>query len=183
MIAVSPSPSRLRLATAFALALLLPATGIAQANARSGFVPLRADVTAAPLSNPVSVSAVDIPLGDVIRGIVQQAGLSVALDESLPGLEQRISLKLARVSAAAALVRALQDTSLQAMVSPTGQVVIVRRVVRHTRAVTLRGTILETGSAEPVAGAADDGPRAVRPRRRPRASFRPHRCRPLAVRP
>lgn len=145
--------SRLGLATALALALLLPAIAAAQANNRSGFVPLRADVTAAPLSNQVSLTVVDTPVGDVIRGIVQQAGLSVALDQSLPALGQRISLSVTRVSAAAALLRALQDTSLQAMVSPTGQVVIVPRDVRPTRSLTLRGTVLELGSADPVAGA------------------------------
>jgi carboxypeptidase family protein/TonB-dependent receptor-like protein len=135
------------------LVALLPAITGAQANPRSGFVPLRADATAVPLSNSVTVSVTNASLGDVIRDIVQQAGLSVAIDQSLPGLEQRVSLQLTRVTAAAALVRALQDTSLQAMVSPTGQIVIVPRPAGRLRPSVLRGTVRETGSAEPVGGA------------------------------
>jgi hypothetical protein len=145
--------SRLRRAFTALLIATVPAAAAAQANSQSGFVPLRADVTAAPLSNPVTVSATNALLGDVIRGIVQQAGLSVAIDESLPGLDHRITLQLTRVSAAAALVRALQDTSLQAMVSPTGQIVIVSRPAGRRRPSVLRGTVHESGSADPVGGA------------------------------
>lgn len=134
-------------------AIAMPAITGAQTNPRSGFVPLRADATAAPLSNSVTVSVADAPLGDVIRDIVQQAGLSVAIDQTLPGLGQRVSLQLTGVTAAAALVRALQDTSLQAMVSPTGQVVIVPRAAGRRRPSLLRGTVRETDSADPVGGA------------------------------
>jgi hypothetical protein len=142
-----------RIIAAQLLALLTPAILAGQANAQPGFVPLRADVTAVPLSNIVTVLARNTPLGDVIRDIVQQAGLSLAVDQSLPGLDRRVSMHLQRVSAAAALVRALRDTSLQAMVSPTGQVVIVPRPSSRAQAPLLRGNVYEIGSSEPIAGA------------------------------
>ena len=154
MTAVSRLRSRAlaALLLAAAAAQAIPATLAAQVE-RSGFVPLRADATAAPLSNSVSVSVTNAPLVDVIRGIVQQAGLSLAIDQGLPGLDRRVSLQLTNVSAAAALVRALRDSSLQAMVSSTGQVVIVPRPQRRAASPELRGVVLEIGSTEPVGGA------------------------------
>ena len=134
------------------LGLLVAGTAFAQAPASTAFVPLTADSThGVALSTPVTVSFTGATIADAISAIAKQAGLSVTFDATLPGLDRRVSVSFTRATASEALLRVLEGTSLQAMVSPSGQIVLVARATR--RAGVVRGTLRDAATDTPVAGA------------------------------
>ena len=123
-------------------------------NARPAFQPLTADsaATLPALGAPVSLAVIRAPLGAVVSDIAKQAGLSLTYDPSLSGLDRRISLTLARVPAARAILRALEGAPIRAMVSPSGQVVLVPAPgARPTGA--LAGMVRDAATVVPLAGA------------------------------
>ena len=139
------------------VALGAPAVAAAAAqtpNTRPAFQPLTADSTSnlPALGAPVSLAVIRAPLGAVVSDIAKQAGLSLTYDPSLSGLDRRISLTLARVPAARAILRALEGAPIRAMVSPSGQVVLVPAPgARPTGA--LAGMVRDAATAVPLAGA------------------------------
>jgi hypothetical protein len=84
--------------------------------------------SASALNTLVSVSVHQQPLHVVLADIARQARLSWAADRTLPGMDRPATLIVSRVTARVALQQLLADTPLRAVVSPSGQVVIVRRV-------------------------------------------------------
>jgi hypothetical protein len=136
-----------------ALALLWsPATLAAQDAARPGYVTLGPGVTAPGLDVPVTMS-VSGQLRDVVARIATQANLSVAFDDSLPGLSYRTTLRAERMPAGVALQQVLDGTPLEALVSRTGQVVLVRRPQKPPRGASVGGTVHDSLTRMPVAGA------------------------------
>ena len=123
----------------------------AQGDARAGFVPLGAAATAPALDTPVSL-LITAPLREVVARIVAQTTLSLAFDDSLPGLGASVTLRALAVPARVALARALSGTSLQALVSPTGQIVLMQRAVRAARSTAMTGVVREADSGEPLEG-------------------------------
>jgi hypothetical protein len=142
---------------AFAGLMLVPvvaATVVAQAPVgRSAFMPLAADSTmhAPALRSLVSVAVNDTPLSEVIASIARQASLGITYDPALPGLERKTTVTLARVPAARAILRVLENAPIRAMVSASGQIVLVPTPPR--RAGTIDGTVRDATTATPVAGA------------------------------
>jgi hypothetical protein len=126
----------------------------APATTRPSFTPLTSDSVAnAPaLAAPVSLAVTSTPLGDVVSDIAKQAGLSLTYDPALSGLDRRISLTLTRIPAARAILRALEGAPIQALVSPSGQVVLVPAPTTK-RAGTVEGTVRDGATAVPLAGA------------------------------
>ena len=124
-----------------------------QAKPAGAFAPLSRTNAPAPLQTLVTLSADSATLSDVISTITRQAGVSVVYDQSLPGLDKRVTLHATRVAASDALIRALDGTLVQAMVSPTGQVVIVSRPRASSSTHPLRGSVRESASGAPVGGA------------------------------
>ena len=138
-----------------ALALGAPGTAAAQASTtHPSFTPLTADSAAnAPaLATPVSLAVTDTPLGTVVSDIARQAGVSLTFDVSLAGLDRRISLTVTRVPAARAILRALEGAPIQAMVSASGQVVLVPASTTR-RSGTVEGAVRDAATGTPVIGA------------------------------
>jgi hypothetical protein len=78
--------------------------------------------------------------------------VSVIYDASLPGLDRKVSLTLTRTAAVQAILQVLERAPIQAMVSPSGQVVLVARPSgRHAGVVD--GTVRDAITAAPIAGA------------------------------
>src|SRR5450631_2276814 len=100
-----------------ALALLAsPALLAAQESIRHGYMALGPAATAPGLDALVSIS-LSGPLREVVSRIAAQANLSVAFDDSLPGLDYRTTLRADRMPARAALEQVLDGTPLQALVA------------------------------------------------------------------
>jgi hypothetical protein len=112
------------------LVLALCASGrpaLAQSRAQDGYTALEAaSEVQGPLAARISIDVVNQPRAAVLSEIARQAKLSFVADRALPGMDVAISLTQRSVSARSAILRALQGTALRAMVSPAGQVVIVR---------------------------------------------------------
>jgi hypothetical protein len=127
----------------------------AQASAaHSAFTPLVADAPASSaLSTPVTVIVTETPLSDIVSSIAKQANLSLTFDATLPGLDRKLTISLSSTSAARALLRALDNSPIQAMVSSSGQVVLVARPAPARRAGVLEGTVRDSTTDAPVAGA------------------------------
>jgi hypothetical protein len=142
---------RSRLLIALAL-LASPVTLAAQDATRPGYEALGPGVTAPGLDTPVSIS-LSGSLREIVGRIAAQANLSVAFDDSLPGLSYRTTLRTERMPAGVALQQVLDGTPLQALVSQTGQVVLVRRPQRPPRGASVGGTIHDSLTGMPVAGA------------------------------
>jgi hypothetical protein len=139
------------------LTLLLPVTAaVAQAPAtQSSFTPLAAgsSATTPALSTLVTVIVTDTPLSEVVSSIAKQANLSLTFDATLPGLDRKISVSLTRTPAARALLRVLDNSPIQAMVSASGQVVLVARPASSRRVGVLEGTVRDAITDSPVSGA------------------------------
>src|SRR5688572_22791315 len=135
------------------LVVLVAPSARAQATATSGFAPLVADSLATgPLGTRVTISFAATRVADAVTAIAKQAGLSLTFDPALPGLDAQVSLDLTRASAAAAILRVLERSPIQAMVSTSGQVVLVARATTR-RAGVVSGTIRDAQTQLPVVGA------------------------------
>jgi hypothetical protein len=134
--------------------MLAPAPVAAQAPARSAFVPLVADSigSVSALATPVTLSFTDVALGDVISAVAKQAGMSLTYDSSLPGIDRKISITLTRIAANRAILQLLEHVPIQAMVSSTGQIVLVARSAGRRTGV-VEGMVRDAITAGPVAGA------------------------------
>ena len=145
----------IRWATSLSLLLLFAVThrGLAQAATASGFSPLVADSLApSPLGTRVTLSFTDATVADAVAAIAKQVGLSLTYDPALPGLDRQVSLTFNRSTAADAILRVLEGAPIQAMVSTSGQVVLVARPAPR-RARVVSGVIRDAITQRPVAGA------------------------------
>jgi hypothetical protein len=125
----------------------------AQSGTMSGFTPLVADSAAnGPLGTRVSVSFAGVTIAEAVANIARQAGLSLTYDPALPGLDGRVSLELTPTPAGNAILRVIDRVPVRAMVSPSGQVVLVARpAARRTGLVT--GVVRDAATQLPIAGA------------------------------
>jgi hypothetical protein len=131
-------------AAALALVMLVAAAPLrAQRPERAavaGFVALRADVHGPRLDQPVTLSFTGT-LRQAIARIAALADLSVVYDDSLPGLDVRATLQIESVPARDVLLRVLEQSTLRALVSPSGQIVLVRRDGAPKATDELRGSV------------------------------------------
>jgi hypothetical protein len=135
-------------------ALVGARTVTAQApGSAADFTPLRAAAAVVPaLSARVDVEADNVPLARVLQLIAHDAKLGFAYDRSLPGLTAPVTLHARGVPAGDALLRALDGSPLDAMISRRGNVVLVRTPRRAPGAPALRGLVVADNGL-PVAGA------------------------------
>jgi hypothetical protein len=148
----------LRLAVRLAPALAAPAALGAQAAATptvrppdAAFVALRADA-GPPLDARVTVNATNVPLARVVDDLARQAGLTIVFDPTLPGLDRPVTLRLARTTVAAAIVRLTERTPVRAVISPTGGIVLVARPA-SSREGPVGGAVRDSLAGTPLAGA------------------------------
>lgn len=160
---IPPRGVRLALAihaTAIAAALPCvagtPITASAQTAARQSFQPLREDGNGiAAFRRLVVVDVTAQRLSDVIRSVQQQAGLSLAFGDDLEGLDRRVTLH-DTTTAAGALLALLSGTSLEVLVSASGQAVIAERepdAVGDAPSFTLTGAVRDGATGLPVSDA------------------------------
>jgi hypothetical protein len=111
-------------------------------SARGGYSLLLASSPApAALSAAVAVTVDSVPLSVALQEVARRAKVSIVYDRSLPGLGDRVSLHAENVTAAAAVLRLLDGKPLDALVAPSGQIVLVRHVARPGQ---LRGLVLDS---------------------------------------
>jgi len=140
---------------ALAFASLVSAAAVAQTPATlSAFTPLTTDSTthAPVLRSLVSLAVTNAPLSDILASIAKQASLSLTYDPSLTGLDRRISIRLTQTSAARAILRVLENAPIHAMVSASGQVVLVPAPTGRRTGI-IEGTIRDAVTEAPIAGA------------------------------
>lgn len=135
-----------------ALILALSRSARGQASTSTTFVPLTESTATTGLSTLVTLRFTDTTIADAVSAIAKQAGLSVTYDASLPGLDRRVSIAFTRAAASGAILRVLEGLPIQAMVSPSGQVVLVARA-NTRRAGIVRGTLRDAITATPIGGA------------------------------
>ena len=133
------------------LLMLLASAGLGAQSAALGraYAPLRADVVPAALATLIQIDVDSIPLARVLQDIAHRANVGFTYDRRLAGLETKVTLHERRIAASSAIVRLLEGSLLQAMVSRTGHVVIVARRLRTDE---IRGLVIAT-NGEPVGGA------------------------------
>lgn len=104
------------------------ATGSAAAAVSAGgYVPLTAgDASTHVAGNRITLAASRQPLGRVLTEIARRAGVTFAMDATQPGMLQLRTVQVRDVTLRDALLRTLEGTAFQALVSRTGQLVIVR---------------------------------------------------------
>ncbi|MGH7555781.1 MAG: hypothetical protein ACREMQ_22500, partial [Longimicrobiales bacterium] len=101
-------------------------TDTSRTSATAGFVALRADGNGVPaLARTVTLSFERSPLVDVLRAIMREADLELVFRADLPRLNRPVTIRGARISAAAALLRVLDGSGLRVLVSSSGQAVLV----------------------------------------------------------
>ncbi|HKP16752.1 MAG TPA: TonB-dependent receptor, partial [Gemmatimonadaceae bacterium] len=146
-------------AAACALAMLvvtapLPAQRT-ERGAVAGFVALRADSHGPRLDQRLTLSFAGT-LREAIARIAGLAELSVVYDDSLPGLDARTTLRADGAPARDVLLRALDGAPLRALVSPSGQIVLVRRDASPAPTGEVRGSLRDAVAETPLAGARVD---------------------------
>jgi hypothetical protein len=125
------------------------AMAMSAAPLHAQFTPLRADGNGVEaLRTPVVLSLANVTVARAISAVAEQAHLNITFDPSLPGLEERTSVEADKVTAAAALLDIVNNRDLVIQVSPSGQLVVTRRLRRATGAI--RGEVRDPGG-EPLA--------------------------------
>jgi hypothetical protein len=114
-----------------------------------GYAPLRANGNGGEaMRRRVRIDARDQPLAEVIRDIQQQANLELVFSSELPGLDRRITFRDSTSTAAVALLRILEGSRIEVLVSRTGQAVLVPRASESLS--SLRGVVMEAVSGQPL---------------------------------
>jgi hypothetical protein len=136
------------------LTMLVAAPGVATGQGRpAGYVPLDSAPSTPALERLLTLDVTDELLRDVVGTVAREAGFSLVFDDSLPGLRRRVSIRAPRLAARRVLERALAGSTVQALVSPSGDVVLIRRPSGPRRSARIDGIVRDEASGEPVAGA------------------------------
>jgi hypothetical protein len=153
-----PRLSNGRAAMVLVVMLAAAAPARAQQTERGGvdgYAPLRAD-TRGPRLDRLITGAFTGTLREAIARIAALASLSVAYDDSLPGLDAPTTLRVNSMPARAVLLRMLEPSPLRALVSPSEQIVLVRRPPGVAPGSDLRGTLRDAVAGTPLVGARID---------------------------
>ena len=89
-------------------------------------------VTSEALTAPVTLDATQQPLGEILAGIARQSRVAFAADLAQPGMEVRRSLTVKDLPVRIVIVRLLTGTPFRAVLSPAGQIMVVRIPVAGT---------------------------------------------------
>jgi TonB-dependent starch-binding outer membrane protein SusC len=136
----------------FGLMMLAAAALPAQRETKSpAFTPLDSSSAPAGLATLVTLHFTKSPLRTAISDLAKQANVSIVFDPALADLDRLVSLDVSAISAARALLRLLDGTSIRAMVSPSGSIVLVARVKHDDNRPLVSGLVVEPRG--PLAGA------------------------------
>ena len=137
---------------AAAVAMLAPAPLAAQ----RGFTPLRADGNGIPaLEQTLSIGVSPQRLGDAVRAIVRRAGADFSTTGDLSGLDRQVSLDTAKRRVSDALLRLVEGSGVELLVSRDGPTVVARASTRRIDALhhMTRGIVRDSATGEGIAGA------------------------------
>jgi hypothetical protein len=113
------------------------------------YSPLRSDGNGGEaMRRRVRIDARDQRLGDVLRLIQQQANLDLVFSNDLPGLDRRLTYRDTTSTAAVALLRVLEGSPIDVLVSRAGQAVLVRRTSESPS--SLLGVVTEAVTGQPL---------------------------------
>ena len=135
------------------LIVACPAYAQAPTSEPRTFAPLTSEGPApAALAGLVTLSFTDVTVADAVSAVAKAAGVSLTYDPTLAGLDRRVSATFTRRSAASAVIELLNGTGIQAMVSTTGQIVLVARPTSR-RAGVIEGRVRDATTGAPLGGA------------------------------
>src|SRR5262249_34205670 len=126
---------------AWALALVMVFSTSTRAQAPAAFTPLDSASPPAALAVPISLRVDNISLGAAINEVARRTNVSIVFDPSLAGLARTVRMDVERVVAARVLVRLLDGSPLQAMVSSAGAIVLTARARRDDDRPVVRGIV------------------------------------------
>ena len=130
------------------LCMLCLSIGSAAAQA-SKFAPLQSDGNGIEVLQQRYFIAFSGSAADGLRMVGRRAQLDLSFDESLPGLSAAVTLPDSAMSAAAAILRLADAANLEARVSSSGQIIVVRRTAKPTTK-RLTGFVNDSASGEPL---------------------------------
>jgi hypothetical protein len=113
-------------AVALIFALILAAP-MAAAQTSSSYTALDSIQPPPSLDVPLTLDLRDVPIRAVMNEVARQAQISIVFEPSLAGMERRVTVRVERVAAARVIARVLASTSIQAMVSGAGTVVLTAK--------------------------------------------------------
>jgi TonB-linked SusC/RagA family outer membrane protein len=100
----------------------------------------------------VSLDLTNVPIAAALQEIGRQSGLHFVYTEQLLPLTNRVSVKAADITVAAALTEVLLGADVDVQLSPSGQAAIVpQRKPPRSLAGTISGTVTDAGTHEPLA--------------------------------
>jgi hypothetical protein len=149
---VNAARSGVLAAAVMVLAAVTPSPAWSQRSAPpSSFVPLDSLHAPAALAPPVTLNVVNTPLRDAVSALAVQLTIGIAFDPAAAGMERMVSVRANGVSAARTLLRLLDGSGVQAMVSPTGSIVLVVRATSEGVKPMVSGVV--SSGTEPLWGA------------------------------
>src|SRR5687768_14911003 len=119
--------------TQFHWAALLTVLGLAaDVSAQAGnepreFQPLRRGMAAPEAARtPVSLNLQNVTLENALRDITTRAGLGLSYRPGIGGLDRRVTLRADAIPAADAMLRVIEGSGLELLVSPNGKALLLR---------------------------------------------------------
>jgi outer membrane receptor protein involved in Fe transport len=119
-------------------------------DALAQYTPLDSIKPPASLAKLVSLSLSRASLREAIAGVAREAGVSIAFDPTLAGLDRSVTVKADRVTAARVLLRLLDGSEVQAMTTADGSIVLTARPQSEERRTFVTGVVRQPDG--PLAG-------------------------------
>jgi len=104
-----------------------------------------------PYERQVSLSLTNIRLEEAIRRIAKEGKIRLSYNKQLIP-DQRITMSFEKVTVKLALAQVLQDTNLEILASPSGQVIIKKKDLPPVFEGSITGAITDAKTGEPLAG-------------------------------
>ena len=114
------------------------------ATLRGNYTVIGSTSATAAMSTRIDVAVDSLTRGAVLQDIARRAGIGIVYDRALPDLTRRLSLH-ASGSASELVLRALEGTRLEALLSASGRHVVI--VSRSARPAQLHGVVLDSAGA------------------------------------
>ncbi|HEX6534031.1 MAG TPA: TonB-dependent receptor plug domain-containing protein [Gemmatimonadaceae bacterium] len=107
----------------------------------------------ANLRRPVTLDRDSIPLQQALLDVASQAGAGLSYDEALAKEHRTVSVHVRRRPAAEVFELLLRGTGWVVYYSPAGQVAVVRQPARRAERGVINGTVVDSATSQPLAGA------------------------------
>ncbi len=105
------------------------------------------------LRDRISLDLDGATLADALRAITQQTGLTFVYSRDVVPADARIHLRAQDITVAAALTEILLDSGVDVLVSPTGQMALVRQGAEVAQSATITGRVTDARTSQGIATA------------------------------